>query len=389
MGTYSGCLLDERDIALEDARFENNFNKLDTLFEMTELQLNQMYRDADLKVFEESGTYDDLEYLYQEAEQEVSAQREGILHKIINAIGSFLRSVAEKIKSIFHINKGKGDEPVEVDAKAVEKANMIEKAVNSLQTGFAKIRSGNISGGLDILKVIAIPAVIIGGGAVGVTKMKRKDVEKVADKLDNSNKKMTNIFSSIKSFFSRNKNTEEQSDANKSLGIFRRIAKTVSDSCSNIINSLKNGSRRNGGNDDDQESLDGSNTIQNGIRKRTSNNLEYIINPDSGDILVNIGGNWVEPQGQIPKSVLRISERVKKGTYTYNTASAIDEPIDGDFVIEWADDGFIHVTGLYEVAESEIDSIFGIDLSNEELFEEEYDDFDEELENLITELSYI
>ena len=69
---------EDRILAIEDAKLENEYIKLSTLFEMTNLQLDQMQRDAEMKVFEESGTYDDLAFLYQEADKEVSAQRQNI-----------------------------------------------------------------------------------------------------------------------------------------------------------------------------------------------------------------------------------------------------------------------------------------------------------------------
>ena len=44
---------EDRVLAVEAARYENEWNKLSTLFEMTSMQLDQMRNDAEMKVFEE------------------------------------------------------------------------------------------------------------------------------------------------------------------------------------------------------------------------------------------------------------------------------------------------------------------------------------------------
>ena len=75
----------EREAYIEEFTFENNMARLDTLYEMTNLQLSQMYRDAELKVLTECGTYDDFQYLIEEADKEVAPQKMGILESILNA----------------------------------------------------------------------------------------------------------------------------------------------------------------------------------------------------------------------------------------------------------------------------------------------------------------
>ena len=57
---YNGYLTGiERDMAIEEAQMENAISRLDTMWEMVNLEYEQNIRDAELKVFSESGTYDD------------------------------------------------------------------------------------------------------------------------------------------------------------------------------------------------------------------------------------------------------------------------------------------------------------------------------------------
>ena len=94
MAIYKDYLVgDERQEAIEEAAIFNEIDNLFDAFEMTSIRLNQMYRNAEMKVFSESGTYDDLTYLIQEADGEVAEQRDGILQKIINGIKSILSKI--------------------------------------------------------------------------------------------------------------------------------------------------------------------------------------------------------------------------------------------------------------------------------------------------------
>ena len=89
MNIYSNSISDfDREIMIENARLDNEFNRLQIQFEMTNLQLAQMYKDAELKVFKEGGTYDDLAQLMVEADNAVAPQKTGILESIFKAATS-------------------------------------------------------------------------------------------------------------------------------------------------------------------------------------------------------------------------------------------------------------------------------------------------------------
>ncbi|MBQ5524446.1 MAG: hypothetical protein IIT93_02880, partial [Paludibacteraceae bacterium] len=53
----------EREIAIESAKMDISMQKLDALYEAVDANLQANYKEAELKVYTESGTYDDLAML--------------------------------------------------------------------------------------------------------------------------------------------------------------------------------------------------------------------------------------------------------------------------------------------------------------------------------------
>ena len=69
-----------------------------TMFEMVEMKEYMMCMEAECKVYVESGTYEDLEYLYNEAAESTSAQKKGILDKIFKTVSEITKEIFSKIK---------------------------------------------------------------------------------------------------------------------------------------------------------------------------------------------------------------------------------------------------------------------------------------------------
>ena len=65
---------DERDLYIEYSICDNTLKQCYTMFEMVGLKYKQMCDDAELKVLQESGTYDDLAFLYQEAQAQAEEE---------------------------------------------------------------------------------------------------------------------------------------------------------------------------------------------------------------------------------------------------------------------------------------------------------------------------
>ena len=69
-----------------------------TMFEMVEMKEYMMCMEAECKVYVESGTYEDLEYLYNEAVESTSDQKKGILDKIFKTVSEITKEIFSKIK---------------------------------------------------------------------------------------------------------------------------------------------------------------------------------------------------------------------------------------------------------------------------------------------------
>ena len=117
---YNGYLTtDERECAASIAEFDFKMKKLDTLYEAVEKDYQANLIGIEAKVLAESGTYDDLEILYTEAENEAGEKKKGILKRIIDAIVTFAKKIQDFFASKFI---KKVDEPVEVPEETLDAA---------------------------------------------------------------------------------------------------------------------------------------------------------------------------------------------------------------------------------------------------------------------------
>ena len=158
---YYGYLTEsERQDLIEETRLENQWNKLMSMYEMCLIKEKQMYADAELKVLTEGGTYDDLTYLFQEADAANAEQKKGILESIFSAIGAFFKKIFDGIKNLFSGSDKNPDEMVEVDEDFDEKQGAIATSMNKLKEATSAAKSKNIAG--------AITAALAAVGGLGV-----------------------------------------------------------------------------------------------------------------------------------------------------------------------------------------------------------------------------
>lgn len=334
---------EDRILAIEDAKLENEYIKLSTLFEMTNLQLDQMQRDAEMKVFEESGTYDDLAFLYQEADKEVSTQRQNIFQKIIAWFSNMFATINKKIKSIFNV---KSNDIVDVPGETVEKVGAIEKAYNQMKNGLAKLRNKDYSGALDILKVVVIPAGIVGGGVaagVKIKKMKKGECDALTSRLNKIKVEIENGWNTIKTDLLHIKDTKKQTDAKESIGPLQKIINVINSVISSIssavmkaVNGVKDGVEKGidtvkglvSGNKNDQKINEEKQSIKNDKFAGQHNNVtikrfgqfEYRIDRTTGKVTkVDKKGNETDvPENEVPQQFIKLVKRAKASTAMKN-----------------------------------------------------------------------
>lgn len=121
----------DRDLMVMESE-ESIFNaKINFMLETVDRELELNKKEAELLVLRENGTYDDLQYLYQEAEEEANEKKEGIFATIVNAIRSIFASIGRAISGIGKKSQAAPDEEVEVNKEAWDAVDKVKAAWNS------------------------------------------------------------------------------------------------------------------------------------------------------------------------------------------------------------------------------------------------------------------
>ncbi len=123
---------EERAIAIEESTYEIQMAKLNAMYEMVDKNLELNMLEAEAKVLTESGTYDDLDYLYEEANAEAVEKKKGIIGKIVGVVKSIWQAITNAITN-FLSKSGNVEDEVEVDEND-------EKRMNALNAVWGKIK---------------------------------------------------------------------------------------------------------------------------------------------------------------------------------------------------------------------------------------------------------
>lgn len=196
----------EREIAIESAKMEISMQKLDVLYEAVDANLQANYKEAELKVYAENGTYDDLAMLYMEAENDAAEKKGGILSSLFNTILNFCSSIINGIRNIFKSKKSKAvpqDTVLDVESEDAKKLDTAGKIVDKA-TGFLHgIKNTTKDGCEDLVKFVKdnIGFVVVTGTAatgavVGTTRLITKKVTKAS--LENKIADLTNQLDELK-----------------------------------------------------------------------------------------------------------------------------------------------------------------------------------------------
>ena len=84
--------------------------KLSMLYEMVDREYALNVNQAELKVYKENGTYDDLEYLVEAAEAEAEVKKQSIFAKMLDAIANAFRTISNAIKNFINKDKANNDQ---------------------------------------------------------------------------------------------------------------------------------------------------------------------------------------------------------------------------------------------------------------------------------------
>ena len=131
---YEGYLSPkERKEAIADAKLDNLFERCYMMYEMVQLRYDQNVREAELKVLNEGGTYDDLAYLIEEAGEEANDKRKGLIGTLIDGIVSLFKQLGEAVRKLFV----KDGVEVEADEGIMSGVNTFDKMFSVVERTFS------------------------------------------------------------------------------------------------------------------------------------------------------------------------------------------------------------------------------------------------------------
>lgn len=191
------CYLDlnyESDIIIETCVKNAEFEKLMNSAKMIDLWFEKTKSNIRQKVFTESGTSDDMVYLYKEAYKEASAKKDNIIKRIFSWITNFISNIMTKISNLFKSKNGdkKNDnEEVEIEENVPKTIDELLKECDSLNMGVQHLEKSNFDKAMDIIKAIKTP-LIIAGGYILFKRFTRKSTKAFSDKIS----KVTNFIKS-------------------------------------------------------------------------------------------------------------------------------------------------------------------------------------------------
>ncbi len=243
---YNGYLTGyERELAIEDAEIDNTFSRFDTMWEMVNLEYEQNIRDAELKVFKENGTYDDLLYLYQEAENAAAEKKQGILSKILSFIADIFNTIGgwfDKISGAPVPPDAEQPEVLVTSAKALnEKTSLVGKVlsfitgvISSMKLGIGKLLEKYASFGTFLKAAAGAGLVVTIVEALGLKGLISDDECKDMEEGKTSS---SSVFAKFKKYFTDAETRKKYMRPGKDM---KTLAEGVKNSYNNLASLFNN-----------------------------------------------------------------------------------------------------------------------------------------------------
>ena len=383
MFIFENCTEEEHDLLTEMALYNAEYERYSAMYEMANITLNAMKAEAEAKVIVESGNEEDYNYLVQEAEAEVAGEKKGVLSKMVEALKNFFGRILGIFKKKAETidapaadgTKSPDDEPVEVDKGVIEKTNLLVKAADNLSTGWQKVQGGDVLSGLgDILKVVAIPTAVAGAGIM-VT-VKRKDLKDLFHKAKNKAEDLGNKLSAKAPIIE--KITGASSDVAKGLlDKTKSVISVLSSTAMSILPFLNK-----------KKNTEPAAAPEEGEKKQKGNvHLPEKGTQNGGKFRIRHkgkkGANSGEFSDNVPDDIAdAVNNAENDGKTVGETVEFLRENFGDKYIIEASDDGFIDIIDRPSTMDLAINSIFGYDISNEQILSESASGFDQEIAEL-------
>ena len=213
----------DRATAIQEAKNELEMTRFNFMLEMVERKYEVNCKNAELKVLTEGGTYDDLEFLYEEAKKEKDGEKQGIITTIINAIISVINSITTAISNFFNGKKKAKNDPnkiVKVPKEEADQSSFICSKFNSMKSTISDMSTTKKVLALGGMATALAGTYVVGkktkNGVKQYKEMKQKEVDEQISTLNAAlgffKDKLASIPNSVRSLFGADKKekTEEK-----------------------------------------------------------------------------------------------------------------------------------------------------------------------------------
>lgn len=222
MNIYNGYLSgEERELMLETVTFEHEISKLNTLLSMVMLEEEQCIRDAEFKVFSESGTYDDFTYLVEEVEQQTAEKKQNIFARIWNAIKNFFKRIFGRAEQIVNTEA----EEVEVPENYEAAANAITKAASDASGAVSTFFSNPIDGLKKLGIALGAITTVIGGTAIAMKVMPKDKADAITNKINSGINTLKGLADKVGNWITGGKSKDDHSGQEAGNIFARTLAK--------------------------------------------------------------------------------------------------------------------------------------------------------------------
>lgn len=292
---------------------DNEFNKLQTLYEMTCLRLSQLEKEVEYKVFSESGTYDDYVYLLTEADNEVVKQKQGIITRIINAIKSLFAKITGKSNDLRSAQVSP-DEMISVPADIEEKSKAILNAKGSIQTAMNQLQNNDFVGAMKTFSKVAAGVALVGiTGNVVYKQIQKRKGDEIASGLDGIKNTISGVMDKVSHKINSIINPNDLDNINSSLNPIQKISRAID----SIITAITGGilKKRNSNKDGNAKEQESRNMMQraNLLEKPGKNGDKYRIDRTTGEIThIDKDGKEIPvDKNNIPHNIIKASQQLK------------------------------------------------------------------------------
>ena len=374
------------ELALANAEYE----RYSAMYEMADMMINAMKAEAEAKVIVESGTEEDLAFLVKEAEAEVAENKKGVIAKVIEALKNFfgkIFSIFKKDEAVVNADSSDDDETVQVNKEDLDNISKLEKAADNLSAGWDKFRAGNISGLLDIAKVIAIPAVatgaVVGAGALVVKK--RGEIKQLWNKLRAKGEALKAKF---------DQSADAAANSNSVDGGVKSIVDKTKAVIANIFGTAKNlkaalfkkKENNEASANEEKQPEDRKTVLKRNVAKSAKEAKAKGENPlkpqKSGKYRFMHGKRTGEFSDASDEDKEAVQKALGESATVEEAVEVLRDTLGDRYIIELADDGCIDLIERPSIMESAINSIFGYDVANERVLTENASGFERELNEL-------